>query len=341
MSGQIIWGDGFDMYNGNGANGLAAWWTVNNSFTPIALTTGRYGGQALQVHTNNGSGDSPSIFANVPGALTSFAIGFAFVEVNNFLPQPQVLIRNGGTAIANLSIDANLGTITVIGPGGTIGVVSGLTLLIGTWHYYELEVVCNATTGSVKVYVDGGLVGSFLNVNTGALPFTSLGFITNGTNSGNGNFLIDDLYLANAASRVGELKVETIRPASDVTVSWTPSAAGSNFNKVNETLVDGDTTYVQTAGVGNADFYTVAPLSSTPGSVFAVNAVAFARKTDAGTRLLQWGVKSGSVTNYASSVGLSASYIRYNSFNVNDPNTGAPWAYSAVNSADATILLAA
>ena len=88
---------------------------------------------------------------------------------------------------------------------------------------------------------------------------------------------------------LGDVRVETLFPTADgANTAWTPSAAGSHFNKVNEatgTFPDGDTTYVADATPGDRDTYVMSDLAAAAGNVYGVRAkIHVARTTPAPVR---------------------------------------------------------
>jgi hypothetical protein len=329
---SIVFTDGFDMYNGVGANvGIQArWqWLQFGGGSSGSLITGRFGGQGVSI-----SGDSGSSFrAVLPGTYTSFGHGFAYRDQEFLNNRPNLLqLLNaslGGVVI--LRWDSTVGTITVSGPGGVIGTATGLAITgVFVWHYIEVYGTVNASTGTCQVYLDGSLIINVTGVNTGSSGVNGIKYTTD--NIGGGNHInVDDIFFADSATHLGECKIETLRPTADSSVTWTPNSGANNYSRVNETLVDGDTSYVSTASTGVRDLYTIASLGSTPATIYAVNAVAFAEKTDANTRQLYNSVRSASTDSDGAAANLAASYGRYDRIMLTDPATSASWTASGVN----------
>ena len=65
---------------------------------------------------------------------------------------------------------------------------------------------------------------------------------------------------------------------------------------VNEPQQDGLTSYVFDSNPGDADFYGIGSIASTPATVIATTVRAYAQKSDAGTRTLAVQLKSGATT---------------------------------------------
>jgi hypothetical protein len=327
----VVMTEGFDMYNGVGANiGLQAKWArvQAGGGSSDGFFTGRFGGQAYGISGDSGS----NIRCVLPSSYTSFGMGFAFIErstLNNRTAMPNLLNASLGLVVG-MRIDSTVGTVTVSGPGGVIGTATGQPITgVATWHYFEIYGTVNASTGTCQVYLDGALIINVTGVNTGSSGVNGIQYTT--SNIGGVQFGVDDIFFADAATHLGECKVETLRPASDSTVAWTPNSGANNYSRVNETLVDGDTSYVSTASSGVRDLYTIASLGSTPATIYAVNVVAFAEKTDATTRQLYNSVKSATTDSDGTAANLAASYGRYDRVMVTDPATSAAWSASGVN----------
>ena len=334
---NVLMTEGFDMYNGTGPNtGMNARWSFNVRDTPSFMTTGRFGGQAWETSNTVPGGGTPFQAWRVfdpASAATSIAFGAAIncgsvgtsggllVEIQN--GSLGVLCSIGFTTAGAIYADS--------GSGGTRLCTSATGLLTAaTWHYLEAELVLHASAGSVNIYLNGALIASASGVNT--LSAGGAGSVIKlwGTTA-NASLLYDDIYIVSGATRLGECKVETLRPTGDSAVTWTPSSGTANYSCVNETLVDGNTSFVQTATTGQGDLYAIGALSSTPQNIYAVNVVSFAEKTDATTRQLYNSVKSGTTVSDGAAANLAASYGRYDRILNTDPATSAAWTPSGVN----------
>jgi hypothetical protein len=165
-------------------------------------------------------------------------------------------------------------------------------------------------------------VGNFGTSNIGNLT------ISNGVGSGSVTpaYDYDDVYVVDSGGAVhngflnpgGFLQVSTLVPTADGSnLAWTPSAAGSHFNKVNElsgTFPDGDTTYVTDTTSGDADSYQATDLRA--GSVVYG---------------LQTNLYARNVGNFnGTSVAAPAAYAYLQQLYDLDP-TGAAWTLANVN----------
>lgn len=328
--------DGFDMYNGTATlTGLQSKWSALIGITNVSMVTGRFGGQA--VHMGSAAN---GVARNLTAARSSGAHGFACrvtsMPTSDSSPWLMFALLSSGTYTLGLRCKIN-GAIEAFratsGAAGTsLGVSAAGVIVANTWHYWEFEYVISDSVGRVTVWVDGvqilNITGA--DTNNGVTTVDQFGIVNlNGTPAT--QFDVDDWYEADAATRIGEGKVETLRGASDGTVTWTPNSGANNYSRINETTVDTDTTYAETGTLNNQDLYNFGPLSSTPSAIYGAQLVSFDRKTDAGSRSIALVAKSGGTTDVGGDYALSASYGRFERMLVVDPNTSAAWTAAAVN----------
>jgi len=107
-----------------------------------------------------------------------------------------------------------------------------------------------------------------------------------------------------------------------------------NWSEVSEAQQDGLTTYVYDSNPGDADFYNIASIASTPASVIAVTTRAYAQKSDAGTRTAAVQLKSSATTVASPTLVLTTSGFQWAwRTDLTDPNTSAAWTAAAVSAA--------
>ncbi len=334
--------DGLDMYNGVGtptttAPSIQTKWTLTAT-TGLSLVAGRFGGQALRIA---GSAQATRPFL---AARTSQANGFALRW--NTLPTDSVVLQHvslwtGVTPQWGFRVNSD-GSISVyryssISAGTLLTTTAAGIISLTAWNYFEIETVISTTVGSITIYLNGNTVTPIVALtginNANAGVGTSVNQIRFGANNGNysGSFDVDDYYEADTNTRVGEGFIETIRPNADGTITWTPNSGANNFSRVNETLVDGDTTYVQTGTLNNQDLYDMVNLAGTPVTIYGAQVVNFGLKTDATTRAIGLSVKSASTTSVGPNYTLTTTYSRFERMLITDPDTGSAWGTSGIN----------
>lgn len=326
--------DGFDLYNGVGANtGLQTKWATAASAN-MAMIAGRFGGQAFQsgpVASGNATRSLGS--SNAQGSF-GFALRFPVLPATALTSVSyRIGLLSGGTWTLGMQIDStgaiNVARATGINAGTQLGVSAGNVIKTNTWHYVEVEFVISDTVGRITVYVDGAQVINVTNADTNNAVAT-IDSVTFGSAGGSSNSMqIDDLYFTDTAAKLGERRVETVRPAADTAQKdFTPSTGVNNSAMVDDTTADA-TDYVQASTVGNLDLYDMGDLSSTPATIDAVQYSVFALKTDANARNMALvGDVAGTQQQTADMV-LTASANKYESVRPTKPGGGA-WNAAAV-----------
>lgn len=346
----IVFMDGFDYYNGTVATtGLQAKWRqVVSGSTSLSTTTPYSTGQALFL--GGGSTFGTEVWATTLSSATStYAIGFAFYWTGSLVNALTTNIILGlatgtySTVQCGLSMNSSgqlcvtRGTAT---NNQTVLATASSSLVTSTWYYIEyIGTISSSTT--VQVLVNGTQVLNATSVNNQAQAGNTaniLLFKNNTVNgSSGGDFYIDDLYVSDQASSLGQRRIETIYPTADTAQKqWTASTGSNNAAMVNSPKLQ-TTNYVQAGTVGYQDLYTLNSLSTTPTTITALQLSSLAQKTDVGTRTIATSVKSGATSNDGSDVYLGIGYALNSRILATDPNTSAAWTASAVNSLQAGV----
>jgi hypothetical protein len=115
--------------------------------------------------------------------------------------------------------------------------------------------------------------------------------------------------------------------------SWTITPL-ANYPYVNEAQQDGATSYVYDSTAGDADFYGIGSITSTPATTIAVTTRGYMQKSDAGSRTAAVQLKSGATTVASPTLTLTTSGWQWAwRMDLTDPNTSAAWTAAAVNAA--------
>lgn len=326
---DLILIDGFDLYStGNPASNR--WAGATGGTSSNGVRAGRLGGFAL-------AGDN---FLNatitVPGAPTQFSMGMA-LQVVSSLPSSINNVANfkvSGGSQFQVSINAD-GSLSVLRAGSTsIGQTAAGVISANVWYYLEIEAVISATVGVVNIYLNSTQVLALSTVNNKGQSAGTIDQLTIFPGQNTVSYLADDFYMTSVASKLGECRVETVRPTADTAQKdWTPNSGAVNFSRVNEATIDGDTSYVSSSTPGQIDLYDFADLSSAPATIHAVQTTIIARKDDAATRTVRSKVKSSSTTSNGATTALSTSFASVRDIFVNDPNTSSAWTGSTFNAA--------
>lgn len=333
----LVLSDSFDSYNGTGADGglqcSPGGWTISNgTIGGVSMVSGRFGGQALQITPNSTqNSNSIALTKSLSAAISATgAVGFAFnVSAYPTAPAAGFYICSGGLPILHVHFTTSgqiiVQRVTGSWPGTYTTLQSSLTGVypFGSWAWIEAEFVLNSTTGQTNVYVNDSQVISVSGVNTGGSSWDGVACAFGGNTTT--NMLFDDLVGYDVATRPGQRKVKSLRPASDVLQGFSRSTGTANYSLVNEAQADGDTSYVQ-GGLSALDRYIFDALGLTPGTIDGLKLLAFVKNTDAYSRLLALQVKSGTTVSDGSSYGLpSGAYGMLERILATDPNTSAAW----------------
>lgn len=330
---NVLLMDGFDSYDFNkrvsAAPSIHSKWVVNNT-GGLSGYGGRFGGQAMTLYENYGT---PVASIYIPGNpyIQSGTVAYAFLTNNITTVENHGLffqIMRDQSYQLGFSM-SNIGALR-LWRNNTL-IAESVPNLIRTmdWHFLEFEYVCHTSTGRVTIYLDGVNVLEFRGNTQSQAAYGFNGFRYTG--GSNGQVVIDDFYLIDQPVRIGERRIETLRPNGDVTGNqFTPSSGTTGTAMLNEILVD-ETTYVSADTAGKKDLYNFTNLSTNPYKIDAVQLNVWATKTDSDTRRMQTIFKSGSTETVSVEYNLPFNHVNLNRIEQMDPATGQPWNTTAVN----------
>lgn len=270
-----------DLENANA--GAAKWGEVNASMTDGVSVGGKTcWSNSQQVHGlkfNLASGDEDTTMVvgmRVRTTLTG-------VDSGNSSERQFLTFSNGGTIHVDLVQRAS-NTIAAHRLNTELGRTDSDTFFPNQWYYLEFKAFIHDTTGTIEVKLDGTQVLSLTsqdtrNGGTAAIDNISFGAMRNAT------FYYRDIVVMNTAGASlddfqGPVLVEAVVPdgAGNYT-DWTADT-GNNWDRVNESDPDDDTSYVETSAAADRDSYTFGDLSAITTAPLAVQATAFLRYTD-------------------------------------------------------------
>lgn len=332
--------DGFDDYNGVGTSpGVDAAWT-NSGAGAASLSAGRFGvGQRLTLGAN-GSGNRNKQRA-LGSSVSTFTIGgmINIVSVPGSALHATLALIMSGTYQCGWRFN-NLGGIDVYryssaSAGTLLGSTANGIITPDSEPNIETTFVINDATGSVTINLNGVQVLSLTNQDTKnhATLATADTFLIgfSSTTTGTATCDFDDLYWRDDSTMLGDVRVEQLLPNSDgATLNFTPSTGVNHYACVDEATVD-TTDYLSGTSVGDLDLLGLTDLSNTPSSIYAVKSVVWALKTDAATRSVAAGVKSGATASDGANYALASTVQKSSRMMATDPNTSAAWTATAVN----------
>lgn len=337
--------DGFDSYlNRDDLN-----WTysgVGGSYIDVQSTLGRFGGGCVRVTGGN-------IVKSLPTAPQEIWIGGAIKPAD-------ALGTNNADLFSFYSATGREATVSLVPSTGVVTAwrnnnvnlgssAAGAIPADGAYRWVEVRYKMSATVGVVEVWVAGVRVLNLQNVNTSQNALTALAsvyLLTGGI--GTWDILLDDLYIldttgaAPANTRLGDSRIETLKPAADATPNdATPSSAGAHYLMVNENQWNTSNYLTFTGSVStNAELFDMTDLATTPTAVHGVRVIATSQKSDAGASSLIPTIKSGATSADGASQPLTTSWTQQTSLHTVDPATSAAWTMAGVNALKAGVRVA-
>jgi len=332
----LVFVDGFDHHGSSNPDGETATnrkWIATNSGLP---TTGRFGaGQAWELNNNFDTMYSPT-FSGTPD---TFIIGMAVQRISLAASNNPFfyVLQNSTDHINFLITTANQ---LLVRRGNTTLLASKTMLRPNIWYYLELKgTIGNSPNGSLELRINGITENSATGIDTqngGSAYWNKIRLL----GSTSEVIYIDDLYCCNGEGSInndflGDVQVETIFPSANGTTNDFTPLSGSNFENVDETPTDDDTTYIESSTSGHQELYTFPSLSNITSNIRGTQMFRLPKKTNIGSRNLIGTVRSGG-TNYDSSTPIATldDYIYQLDINETDPDTGTDWTVSGVNSAE-------
>jgi hypothetical protein len=299
----------------------------------ISAGTGRRGTASWRVSATN-----RSLGRTVTAGATKI-IGFSF--------------QCGGLPAATATIAALMEGATDhitlrIGTGGALIVARNTTQLgisaagvigAGTTNYIELKGKVDNTTGTTEVHLNGAAVSGLTltgqdtqNAGTATCNNVELRGYASQILDYDDFYICDDSGGAPCNDFLGDVRVDWSATDGNGAINqYARSSGAANYEMVGDATPDGDSTYVYDSIPNRQELYTVANMAHTPLTIFGIQAIASARKSDAGNRTHQPLVRSGTTIYPASSVNLSTAYLMYMDVRQVDPDTGVAWTQSGVN----------
>jgi hypothetical protein len=327
-------GDGFDLYAAV-ADMTTGYWD-SGSFASVTLVAGRFAGsQAVQwASSTNILTKSSSVNDAVhhlvlairqTAVLSGSTLGYYLELFDGATAQCSVVFRSDGALL-----------LTSGGPGGTVlATYAGAISAQNTWFAFEIEVTINNTTGGIAVRKNGSTSNDFsaasLDTQNSANAYANK--LSVGLQAIFSSHQVDDLFWQSSAAAgtwLGDIRCYTRMPASDATAVFSRSTGATNYSCVDEAPLN-TTDYVFSATPGDADFYGIASIASTPASVVAVTTRGYMSKSDAGARTACVQMKSGGTTVASTTLTLSTSWGWTWRTDMTDPATSTAWTAAGVN----------
>ena len=321
--------DGFEHYSI--PSQLPMKWTSYNSSGINTMTGRRAGTTALRL---NYTADTVSLTLD---PQSTWIMGFAFYMFGN---ETTDLIRfydptDGIQLSINVGID---GTIRLYRSSSTLLAQSTNALSMGTWNYIEIKFTIADSGGLFEVRVNESVWVTFTGDTKQSTSLSTVSrFVLYGRTSDCG---YDDFYICDATGTanndyLGDCRIDTIFPNGVGNIDdFIVQGATTNWEAVDETVFDGDTSYNYSNTVSAKDTFAFTNVPAITGSIFGVQASIGARKDDAGGRVLRAVTRLSSTDYESSNIPLSTDYLFGRAIWEKNPNTSAAWAEADINGAE-------
>lgn len=316
-------------------------WSVATSLGVVSDANSRFSGASCLYCTNA----YPVLRRTLPSSYTTLIVGFAFRWGGGPNGEAMLaLLTAGGLAVLSMRAysPGDIDVCTGAYDGPALTTITG-ELTAGVWSYWEVKTYIHASAGTVEVRKNGSVVYSGTGLNTayrgGSVATYGIGFSLNQDVSSEPRW--SDIYVCDTSGStnndfLGDIRVQTLLPSGNGT--WS-GFTGSDGNQVdNYALVDEaapDTAdYVQSFTPGDKDTYAYSNLTPTTGTVYGIQVVPYAAKTDAGTvRIVPVARLSGGTEEDGAEIYLDTTPVYYRQVLETKPGGGS-WSITDVNGAE-------
>jgi len=335
----LLWTDGFEGYGDTDgqavADALARRYTVVG--THAVKDDGRFGGWSLQPNAKNYTLTTPSLTVD-DTLIVCFALKFP-----NYIDRIQSWfcdLFSSGTVGMRIGADAD-GALRVYLAGVELKRSAPSVVNTKRWHWLEFKVVCNNTTGSYELKVDGTSVLFDSGVDTQSnLAYYDQVMLSGVDRSSSETPRFDDLFIMDSTgvdhnNFIGQRRIVAIVPDGDTaTVNWTVSGGANHWELVDDLDPDDDTNYVEDTVNTNQDRWTYEALADID-NIDSLCLITDVRVTDANTYDLITVVKSGGV-EYPVNAGtiIVNTYAMHDRLMLVDPDTSVAWTQGGVNAVE-------
>ena len=320
MEGFDLVGDNTDVLNKGFVRAEGAW----------NATAGRFGGPGYNLPTSDTivlaisqafvRYNTLSFWFKTSVNTATTVCGFDDADVPTSLPS---------SAASHLHIEViGDGSIQLFGDFALRGTSAPGVIVIDTWHHIEVQGDLNAA-GQGIVTVDGlevlNVSADFVDATTDFCSPVFYGDL--GVNS------FDDIVYQNDVSALptllGEHKIHTLLPNADTAqADWTGA-----FTDIDDPFgaSDGDTTVISTETLNNKSEFALENLSESPTTIYAVQSVIEARKTDAGTKGVTHHIDSNGTEETGTEFAAAETYGIHQQLHPLNPDGAVAWTETTVN----------
>jgi hypothetical protein len=318
-----------------------------------SLNPGRFAGRGWQF--NNESAFLSTLIPNASTTVVGFALSAFFGDATNPILVLQDATTSHTSPLNQLDVRlTNDGAFQVTRNGTVLGATPSFTFTFSNntltaWNYVEVKSFINNSTGYVIIRVGGQVFLNIASLDTQNTGNNYINMVRFQPFASTGNYFmkLDDVYIIDDSGPspqndfLGECRVQTQFPtANGETNNFTAIGAANNYQAVDETISDDDTTYVRSGVVGNIDDYNMGTVSMT-GTIYGVQLNVTHRKDDVGSRTVTPVIHSAGTFYEGGLFTCQSNYtIAQNIWSL-EPHGLLPWTNSTVNAITAGVKIKA
>ena len=315
-----------------------------NGNTQVVESGGRFSNRMKNTNSSN------YVTKIIPTARQTVIAGRAF-NITGTVASDRILIAFlDGASTVHTDVRYTTDSKIIVTRNGTqLG--SAILTTANTWHYIELKVKVDDSTGTYEARLDGVSIISGTGADTrngGNATADRVKFGPSVAGNATIDDRMDDVYICDDQGStnnnfLGDVRIECLFPNGDGNSSQLVGSDGNSVNNyllVDESTPNSDTDYVESSTVGDKDTYAMTNLTSTTGTVYGIQILPFARKTDAGTRSIKSVTRLSATEEDSADKPLSTGYTYYPDIRETKPGGGA-WSISDVNSAEVGVKVSA
>jgi hypothetical protein len=316
--------------------------------------TGRRGSNSLRIGSGGTTSAACAVRRVLAGGDATAILGFAFLLPAGSMGTAGVTIaavHDGGTTQVTLRLNADYTLSVLRGPNAASPTILGTStaaVSAASFVYIEWKTLIHPSVGTVDVRVNGAPVLALTAQNTRISAVSQWTGCTLGTPENLSSSWLptvhtadfDDLYVLDGTGAapwntfLGDVRVDARLPTgAGATTGWTP-LAGANWDAVNDTAPDDDTTYTSTSTVGVTDTFVTQDAPVVGATIYGVQHCLNLKKMDAGACTVAPVIRHSGVDYPGAAISPGTTYAYGLAIAAVNPGTGATWVEADFNAAE-------
>lgn len=307
----------------------------------ISTSVFRTGARSLRVNpTTTGTGYHQLRLFNANGDDTTLNAATITLRVYfRYATKPSAdneEIATGRTNVAEkwaVRLDSD-GKLSVYDQAAGLVATGATVLSVDTWYRIEMQAGTSATA-AYELRIDGVTeLSGTMDTTTTNYNMVRIGK-PNDRNGESVDFYYDDLAIRNDTTFPGAGQILQLIPtANGATQAWTAGTNASDYQEVDETPTDSDTTYVKSTGsAGDVALFALQDCADVgiTGTINAVKAYIRVKEDVTTTSANRIRLVSGATTSDGNATNRTASYGEVQRVFPTDPNTSAAWELASID----------